>query len=114
VTFSEAVQIIYDNIDPIELGKTRELALVNDLVDMAGSVHYTIGQGIRNTFKLWTPEAAELRKSTWDATPDVRKGWYDRWWEEAKLVHRGETMHPDDVSNELIIAVLEKIKNTPG
>lgn len=114
-TLEAAAQLMLENIDPGELKKTRVLTQVMDLDEMVGNAHHSIGREIRNIFELWDVASADLKRDIWEHTRPERKKLYDEWWDElGDEVYQGENMHADDACHELMYAVLEKIKNTPG
>lgn len=111
-TLDSAIKLIVENITPEELVKTRELTKILELDEMAGRVHHTLGMMLRNELELWHPTSMELRQSIWDSLTPEKQEYYRSWWSKHGLDHTGKNMHADDASHTLLVAVLEKIKNS--
>lgn len=74
--------------------------------------HHTLGRWVRNTYGLWTPEAADLLDDIWQNTSQERQAVFLNHWRlygEGNL-HMGRSMHPDDASDTITRRVWAELK----
>lgn len=71
--------------------------------------HDTMGRFIRNEYKLWYDDSADLKKDVWNKMSDEIKEYYKKYWLNFGEIYEGRTSHADDISHELLIAVWQEI-----
>lgn len=108
-TMDEAVSWVIEHGGPARVQYImKALAKGDSPDDIAGRAHHGLGQYIRNELHLWADTSADLRQDIWNHLSPIEAAKYEKWW-SGKGDFKGRTVHADDASNTILVAVITKV-----